>query len=820
MSQTKAQLVGGVGFSTADSLTVHNGLAVTGVVTATSFVGNGSGLTGVANTGFINAEQVTVVGVVTATTFDGNLTGNVTGNVIGNVTGNVTGTANLASGITGVPGIAVGIITATSAALTDNISAASGTFTGNVTVGGTLTYDDVTNVDSIGVVTARTGVQFGLAGVGGSVSGTGNANFAGIVTATSLDASIAFWTLGASGSNHYTFTGPGDLSGDTDPDLQLIRGQKYIFKNRSGGHPFRIQSTPNGSAGTAYNDGVTNNDAGNGTDLIFDVPFDAPSILYYQCTSHGSMGGRIYIGSSSGDDVNVGAAVTIYASSGIVSATSYFGSGANLTGINVAPSFTGIASGSISDGDPVVVLSSGLIEKVGPRNTNRGSYSAGSELNIDSTQSSYVATAYDTDKNKIMVAANDDNDSSGRVRAVTPQINGTYTSTAEYIYSTDDSIYNSLTYDSNANKTVVFYHDGGNSNRGTANVLNLASDNTITGGSDVVFSTLDTRYIDSVFDPDSNKIIVVYHVDNSGTNDVRCRVATVDPSDNSVSFGTEVTIKSNAAKPSVTYDTANNKVVVAYVDSGDSEKGKAVVGTVSGTDISFDTPVQFEADTTDEIRTVFSTDQGKVVIAYQNETDSNNIDMIAGTVSGTSINFGSVISATTTDDTEIDLFYHPQTFVIFLASRTGGSYGSAKLYGFTLSGTTLSASHSVTYRSAGTSYNSIQDFPDSERLHIFYRDGGGGTNLRANPVEVTSYGSNLLNNFSGIADAAYSDGQTVTVQTIGAVDDAQSGMTPGTPMYVSGQTGAITSTSSGNQFIGLAISATKLLIAKVGLDIT
>jgi hypothetical protein len=139
-------------------------LAVTGVVTATSFSGSGAGLVGLANTDFINAEQVNVVGVVTATTFDGNLTGNVTGN---------------ATNLTGIPGITVGIITATSAALTDNISAASGTFTGNVTVGGTLTYDDVTNVDSIGVVTARTGVQFGLAGVGGSVSGTGNATYQG-----------------------------------------------------------------------------------------------------------------------------------------------------------------------------------------------------------------------------------------------------------------------------------------------------------------------------------------------------------------------------------------------------------------------------------------------------------------------------------------------------------------------------------------------------------------------------------------------------------------------------------------------------------------
>ena len=42
---------------------------ISGIVTATSFVGDGSGLTGVANTGFVNAEQVTVVGVVTASSF-------------------------------------------------------------------------------------------------------------------------------------------------------------------------------------------------------------------------------------------------------------------------------------------------------------------------------------------------------------------------------------------------------------------------------------------------------------------------------------------------------------------------------------------------------------------------------------------------------------------------------------------------------------------------------------------------------------------------------------------------------------------------------
>ena len=57
---------------------------------------------------------------------------------------------------------------------------------GNVTVGGTLTYEDVTNQDVIGLATFRSGVQFGAAGVGGTVSALGHAGFTGIVTASSF----------------------------------------------------------------------------------------------------------------------------------------------------------------------------------------------------------------------------------------------------------------------------------------------------------------------------------------------------------------------------------------------------------------------------------------------------------------------------------------------------------------------------------------------------------------------------------------------------------------------------------------------------------
>ena len=58
---------------------------------------------------------------------------------------------------------------------------------GNVTVGGTLTYDDVTNIDSLGIITARGGIHIGpvTAGVA-TVYTNGNASFTGIVTATTF----------------------------------------------------------------------------------------------------------------------------------------------------------------------------------------------------------------------------------------------------------------------------------------------------------------------------------------------------------------------------------------------------------------------------------------------------------------------------------------------------------------------------------------------------------------------------------------------------------------------------------------------------------
>ena len=82
-------------------------------------------------------------------------------------------------GITGAGGINItGVATAASFSgnLSGNITGTTGTFTGNVSVGGTLTYEDVTNIDSVGIITARTGIKVLAGGI----------NAVGVVTATSF----------------------------------------------------------------------------------------------------------------------------------------------------------------------------------------------------------------------------------------------------------------------------------------------------------------------------------------------------------------------------------------------------------------------------------------------------------------------------------------------------------------------------------------------------------------------------------------------------------------------------------------------------------
>ena len=110
------------------------------------------------NTITVTASDVSASGAtITAGNFIGPVTGNITGDISGNVTGNITG--NVTGNLTGTASTATASATAYSLTGSPSITVTDITATGNVSIAGTLTYDDVTNVDSVGIVTAQSGIK-------------------------------------------------------------------------------------------------------------------------------------------------------------------------------------------------------------------------------------------------------------------------------------------------------------------------------------------------------------------------------------------------------------------------------------------------------------------------------------------------------------------------------------------------------------------------------------------------------------------------------------------------------------------------------------
>ena len=130
-----------------------------------------------------------------------------------------------------------------------------------------------------------------------AVTGDGSALTGIAVT----EAPVTDYTITANGASAYRFHGGGVNETEDNPDLYLIRGQKYRFNNTTGsGHPFAIREA---SGGSAYSNGVTGSQNGI---QFFTVPYDAPAKIFYQCTIHGGMVGNIYLRGGNGNETNVG----------------------------------------------------------------------------------------------------------------------------------------------------------------------------------------------------------------------------------------------------------------------------------------------------------------------------------------------------------------------------------------------------------------------------------------------------------------------------------------------------------------------------------
>jgi hypothetical protein len=274
----------------------------------------------------------------------------------------------------------------------------------------------------------------------------------------------------------------------------------------------------------------------------------------------------------------------------------------------------------------------------------------------------------------------------------------------------------SATYDSTNNRVVIAYADGGNSNYGTA-IVGTVSGTGISFGTAVVFesATTSNSTISATYDSTNNRVVIAY-TDSGNSSYGTAIVGTV--SGTSISFGTAVVFESaNTSNCSATYDSTNNRVVIAYVDNGNSGFGTAIVGTVSGTSISFGTAVAFETNGSGVISSAYDATNNRVVIAFQ----SSGGRAIVGTVSGTSISFGTAVVFEAGNASIISVAYDSTNSKIVIAYYAG-STGNA-IVG-TVSGTSISFGTPVVFAISPSVTISATYDSTNNKIAIAYRDAG------------------------------------------------------------------------------------------------
>jgi hypothetical protein len=645
MSQKQAQLLN----------PINGNINISGIVTATSFVGSGEGLTGVASTDNIQTATeatflsgVKITGVTTAS-----------GGVIGNVTGNATG-------LSGTPSIVVGSVTGT-----------TGTFTGNVSVGGTLTYQDATNMDVLGIGTFQQGIQILANG----------ANVTGIVT-------VGLTTI---------------KSGE----IEVV---------------------------------------------------------------------------------------------GVITATSFQGDGSQLSGVESGV-VNFVASGTISNGSTVVINTDGTVGIV-TQTTVLGP-TVGTEVVFNSGSTQHISSTYDSTNGKVVIAYADAGNSDYGT-AIVGTVSGTSISFgSEVVYNSAASYYNSCAYDSTNSKVVISYRDDGNSYDGTA-IVGTVSGTSISFGSEAVFSTT-SEYATTTF-VGSGKVVIAYR---GSSNYGKAIVGTV--SGTSISFGSEATFNSAETNAfSSTFDSTNGKVVIAYSDAGNSSYGTAIVGTVSGTSISFGSEVVYSGATSDRrFSLTFDSTNGKVVIAYRDQNNSNYGSARVGTVSGTSISFGTAVVFESAATNHISATYDSNSGKVVIAYYDVGNSSYGTVVTGTVSGTSISFGTPVVYDSGGTiTYISATYDSTNKKVVVAYKDGGNsnyGTSIVIDSSDTIT--TNLTaENYIGIAAEAISNTATGKINVVTGTNSGQTGLTIAQKYFV--QPTGILSTSAGSPSVvaGTAISDTKILV--------
>ena len=501
-------------------------------------------------------------------------------------------------------------------------------------------------------------------------------------------------------------------------------------------------------------------------------------------------------------------------------------------GLDLGTSVTAVANGAIANGSKLIMQADGKVAvALGTTILN----AVGSSVHPTGSEVAFGGTCvvYHPPTDKFLVMWHGTGGSYGYMAVGT--LSGTTVTFGTVVtFASTTILQNTITaeYDPTTEKVLILYADSNSSTQGRSVQIGIHATTfvpSVDGGPSTMVGT-------DYFTYGGNKPELAYHIAEEkwviqyreqynpvglGTNHLlMAAVGTSNAAGTSMTWTSPIAVNGTNAGAysqyhSICYDESSEKLLHTYRDTGDSEKGKGKVGSISGTTLTLGTASTFANYAVDQSAMSYDPGSKKIVLSWTDQAADVG-KYCNATVTGTAVTFGSESQFSGSLPYYLQQSYDPsnKTHSLFY----GLSSGPSNLTLFTVG--------SSGYIGALT----LEINSSTDHAEMDCGGGGGGvlcvvktppaqfasTALSAYAVTLAGVSGNVkLNNFIGISDGIYADTATATIQTSGSTDDAQSGLTIGSTYYLQG-TGAIATTPDSNFDqpipIGIALTATTLLL--------
>jgi len=524
--------------------------------------------------------------------------------------------------------------------------------------------------------------------------------------------------------------------------------------------------------------------------------------------------------------------------------TVYFGDGSNLTGAG-GGSITATASGTLANGDTVVLNSDGTVSTISSSSSSTPKVYEGKQVFYNAVNNTIGNSNYYIPDENIIFTTFLYADSLGpslSYRSVY-SIGKVVGETIEYgqwnqfpwdpsAPSVQAAYYSAIAYDSNQSSVILAFSNPNDytSSYVIAGPLN-DSKTQVEWGDPVNFlpaGSYSTIYVRSlIYDTNAQKTLLTFVYRDTGTTNYhgRGRVVTVSGG-NTVTLGTANDFRSASGDDvrisHAVYDTNAQKTLLIYGDDVGGGNVYARTATISGTTISYGTQLTvnsgsqyFATGLNISSNTVLAYDATaqKSVFAYYRGSNPNYTNGLrVFTISGTDVTVGSELAYETGSNiAEGKLCYNPSIgkCVLFTYQNTDKERESSIV---TITGTTPTISTRIVYDVfyTGSQVEPVYESVSNYIVQSLVDEQAFVVRLFDIQPETTNLTSD---NFIGFSDGAYTNGQTATIQTVGSTDDAQTGLTPGKKYYVK-KNGDLS--LNGNTtpliFAGTALSSTEIIV--------